>query len=385
MSIAIIDAREWQNVFDLRTGEKMKRSGTVLQIAREILARHPYPGDVDTLSNQWVSDTALDLIEHYDPQLVFLTYAQQYFTCRFTKLAADERKNMFMAVFAEAERFVRKSGYTPIIVGTGNMTSLLGEINLCKLDGLALSSGWSAGYAGLHRPSEQDLAYIKSIPEVERIISRQEWISLFNGMGNSTCDRRLMPDYLITANPGWAFKTLGATLRKPECIPADNFEVPVHSPFGKVEKLTEIRSLIERNLPDKKIAVIFMEGVGTEHFYMSFIPCHNGKGWFYYETGEGQYLTITTGTHQVFAYPTGYRYFDMDAENKQFPFSGYFTEIPRHTIGSDFDGKSIAVGNRSMFMHMVFGADISIECFARNLYNQGSMAVIHNDSEEEKK
>lgn len=34
-------------------------------------------------------------------------------------------------------------------------------------------------------------------------------------------------------------------------------------------------------------------------------------------------------------------------------------------------------GNKSMFMHMVVGADICVECFARNLYNQGTMAVIH--------
>jgi hypothetical protein len=33
-----------------------------------------------------------------------------------------------------------------------------------------------------------------------------------------------------------------------------------------------------------------------------------------------------------------------------------------------------------MFMHMVTGADISIECFSRNMFNQGTMAVIHRDN-----
>jgi hypothetical protein len=56
---------------------------------------------------------------------------------------------------------------------------------------------------------------------------------------------------------------------------------------------------------------------------------------------------------------------------------GYFLKVPEHTIGMDFPGKSIAVGNHSMFVHMVFGADICIECFARNLYNQGCLGVIH--------
>lgn len=63
-------------------------------------------------------------------------------------------------------------------------------------------------------------------------------------------------------------------------------------------------------------------------------------------------------------------------EQTIFPFSGHFREIPPHTLGADFEGPSLAVGNRSMFTHMVFGADISVECFARNLFNQGCIAVL---------
>jgi hypothetical protein len=78
----------------------------------------------------------------------------------------------------------------------------------------------------------------------------------------------------------------------------------------------------------------------------------------------------------VFEYPVGYRYFGEDGPGKEFPFSGYFRSVPEDTIGASLGVRSIAVGNRSMFMHMVAGADISVECFARNLYNQGTMAVI---------
>jgi hypothetical protein len=86
---------------------------------------------------------------------------------------------------------------------------------------------------------------------------------------------------------------------------------------------------------------------------------------------------MTTGTHQVFAYPSGYQYHDENDAKKGFPFSGYFLEVPKHSLAADFAGKSIAVGNHSMFVHMIFGADICIECFARNLYNQGCLGVIH--------
>jgi len=85
---------------------------------------------------------------------------------------------------------------------------------------------------------------------------------------------------------------------------------------------------------------------------------------------------MTTGEHQVFAYPPGYRFSHEAMEQREFPFSGHFREVPAHTLGADFEGGSLAVGNRSMFTHMVFGADISVECFARNLFNQGSIAVL---------
>jgi hypothetical protein len=106
-------------------------------------------------------------------------------------------------------------------------------------------------------------------------------------------------------------------------------------------------------------------------------PCINSVDWYYYEPGDAQYLTMTTGKHQVFAYPSGYQYHDENDAKKGWPFSGYFLNIPEHTVGMDFPGKSVAVGNHSMFVHMIFGADICIECFARNLYNQGCLGVIH--------
>jgi hypothetical protein len=378
MDHVIIDAREWQNMFDLKSGKKVKYSSPKVGMVREVLADHPYPGDTDSRSNQWVSDTALDLINRYQPQLACLSYAHQYFSSRYMPMIEAERSDMIRTVFTEVDRFVRISGYAPVIVGTGDMVVLKGEIDLNKLDGLAISSGWSGRYAGLHKPSQKDLKHIKEIPEIEKIVGQKDWITLFGGMSNTTCDIALMPDFLLVAREGWSFKTMGTPLRKVMRISGESYSIPVSTPLGNPEHITHIRNVIEHHLPHEKIALILLEGIGKTHFPIPHISCDNGKDWFFYEPGEGQYLTITTGTHQVFAYPTGYRYFDIDVEKMQFPFSGYFTEIPGHTIGNDFAGKSIAVGNRSMFTHMVFGTDISIECFARNLHNQGCMAVLRD-------
>jgi hypothetical protein len=99
MSTAIIDAREWQNTFDLRTGAKVETDNPVVKFMRDVLCRHPYPGDTDPGSNAWVSNTALDLIAQYKPQLVFLAYAGQFFQSRYTQMNADERTEMYASVF----------------------------------------------------------------------------------------------------------------------------------------------------------------------------------------------------------------------------------------------------------------------------------------------
>ncbi len=374
MSVVIVDAREWQNMLDLRTGKKIQVDSPAVTMTRGVLKRHPYPGDLDLQSNRWVTDTALDLIHTYTPRLVCLSYAQQYFSSRFKPLTEKELAQMINDVFEEAERFLNESGYTPVIVGTGDMTELAGEMELSKLDGLAFTSGWSARYAGLHQPSIRDLEHISGLPGFERLVSREEWINLFDA---APYDAEIIPDYLLVAREGWSFRAAGTPLRRAVRVPAACFSIPVATPLGEAQNITGIRALVEKNLENTKIALIVIEGVGLRHFPLPHAACSNSVDWYYYEPGEGQYLTLTTGIHQVFTYPSGYRYHQEDHEQKEYPLSGYFTKMTEHTLGEDFNGRSIAVGNRSMFTHMVYGADISVECFARNLYNQGCMAVIH--------
>ena len=86
MNTVVIDARGWQNSLDLKTGEKVSTTtGPVVKMVRTILQKYRYPGDFDPGSNRWVSDVAFDLIDRYNPQFVFLTYAAQYFSGRYTR------------------------------------------------------------------------------------------------------------------------------------------------------------------------------------------------------------------------------------------------------------------------------------------------------------
>lgn len=380
MSLAVIDAREWQNMFDLETGQTLTSEAPVVDMAARVLSRHTYPGDVDAQANQWVTRTALDLIDQYNPNLVCLSYVQQFFADRYFNRPENERERLFASAMAEAMQFVEQSGFTPVIVGTGDMIPLAENMDLSGLDGLAVSSNWSARYCGIHSPSRQDMDFLNSLDTLERLVSKEEWIDMFKTAQPDLeihQDICLMPDFLAVSRQGYAFKTMGTTLRKPVHVPAGNFLVPVFSPLGQVDDLRNIKPLILSHLPDHKIALILMEGVGEQFFPKPFHLCKNGVDWFCYEPGDAFYLTLSTGKHQPFAYPVGFRSFDKDADTIKFPFSGYMDTIPNHTLAKDYPGKSIAVGNRSMFMHMVFGVDISIECFARNLFNQGCMAVVH--------
>jgi hypothetical protein len=377
MSVAIIDAREWQNLFDLRTGAKVEADNSVVNMLRAVLANHPYPGDTDQGSNRWVSDVALNIIEKYKPQLVFLAYAGQYFTSRYMPMTNDERAKMIAHVFSEVNRFIAESGFTPVIIGTGSMTDFANFIDVSKLDGLALSTNWSARYAGLHNPSVSDLIFLEKHPNIERIIARNDMISLFS---ESPGLASRVPEFLLLAREGYTFKTTSGTLRKALMVPANNFHIPLFCPLADAKEITDIRGIIDVGLKKDRVAVIILEGIGMEDFPWSHMNCTNGRDWYYYEPGEAQYLTITTGEHRVFDYPTGYKYFDEEQETKEYPFSGYFTSVPEGTLASRFSGKSIAVGNKSMFMHMVAGTDLSVECFARNLYNQGTMGVVHREN-----
>ena len=382
MCLALIDAREWQNMFDLETGHSLDHDSPLVSMVSKVLKNNPYPGDIDEKANQWVSRTALDLIAQYNPNLVCLSYAQQFFSNRHFDLSKQAQDELFTSVMAEANGFIEKSGFTPVIVSTGSMIPLEGAIDLSGLDGLAISSNWSIRYCGIHLPSIRDLEFLNSLDNIEHIIPKEEWIALFRSKQpdlDMPKEAILMPDYLIVSKQGYAFKTMGVTLRKPVNVPANNFKIPLYTPLGRIDDIRDIKNLIRSTLDNnsnEKIALILVEGVSEKYFPDNGFLCRNGTDWFCNEAGDVFYLTLSTGKFQPFAYPAGYRYYDQDSENIKFPFSGYMTSIPDNTISLDLDVRSIAVGNRSMFMHMVFGVDISIECFARNLFNQGCMAVI---------
>ncbi|MBP2654138.1 MAG: hypothetical protein H6Q73_1707 [Firmicutes bacterium] len=203
MSLAVIDAREWQNVFDLRTGQKRTDNSPKIQMVKDVLDKHPFPGDTDERGNKWVTDTALDLVRRYSPDFAFLIYAQQYYSFRFNHPAEDERAKLIDDVFAEIERFTKESGFFPVVVGTGDMIAVKDYINLSRLDGLAITSHWLTRYAGLYDISDNDMRYLRKVIGIERLVSKEEFISLFS---DAMVDSERLPEYLAVACEGYCFR-----------------------------------------------------------------------------------------------------------------------------------------------------------------------------------
>lgn len=377
MVYGIIDVREWQTTINLETGKKHEIDNGIVTIAKNIISKNYYPGDLDSKSIKWTKDVALEVNNAYEPDFMLISFAQPYFMSGFKKVSTEEWHGVIDHIFDNIKIFLDRTGFVPVIVGLGDTVPLIDYIDLSNLEGIALCGGMSACYAGLFDATPDDIKYLEHIPEIKRVVSKQKFIEQFGGSPDFI---RRFPDYILEAEKGYAFKAYGAMTRPVYQVPAKHEAIPVYAPSCPTDLncITQIKGLIEKNLANKdKTALIIVEGIGTGDFKFPYTMCSNKINWYAYDDTHSQYLAITTGKHfQYNGYPPGYKYFLEDGEDKKYPFSGPFTELPRDIIGNQLNIKSAAVGSRSILTHLASGADISIECLARMLYNHGTMAII---------
>ena len=258
MSLAILDARQWQQVVDLRSGRPTVSDAPLTETVKGILARHPFPGDRDRGSNDWVTDTALDLVQRYDPGFAFLTYAQQYYSSRYGRISAEERRAYVDGAFAAAARFAHASGMTTVVVGTGDLVPATTPIDLEGLDGLAVASNWSAHYAGLYDLSARDRQSLAQNPGLSRLVSRQDILDLFGGGPD---DGGRLPDFMAVAKRGGYFKA--TSLRRLIMIPEPSAVIPVSQNLGPAATILDIRPrLLELLAAGNRVALALVEGRG---------------------------------------------------------------------------------------------------------------------------
>lgn len=373
MKAALIDVKEWQTMLDLRTGETVSPAHPLLTLASEVLRTHPYPGDMAPGGARWVTDVALEMNERYEPQFMLLVYANASFPAAYGSGEAGAAAGQ-QDVFAEIERFLACSGFAPVVVGLGDMVPVAGTIDTTPIEGLAIAGGMSVRFAGIDGATPRDLQRMSEHPGVERIIEREAFREQFGG---SPAFYRRFPEHLLVAREGYIFRGVGAGGRVRHRVPAYDRQIPLHTALGEVASLVDVADLVLRGLTLGKTALILVEAVGCRTFPWPFRPISNALHWYTYGGDIAQYLALSTGRHLVeHPYPPAYRYYVDDGESKPYPFSGIVQELPADAIGERFNGRSVAVGSRGMLTHPIAGADVTIECFVRTLYNHGVMAVV---------
>lgn len=374
MQVALIDVIEWQTAVNLRTGHPVAAQGPLVEMCQQVIQTHHYPGDLSLEANHWVTDTALDLVARYDPGLLFLDYASYYFTGIFASQEPCERAAFLQDLLAQVQRFVDSTQYTPVIVGLGDLGPFLGYVTLTDLDGHVIAGGMNPRYAGIYHPSERDLDKLKQRKGIARVVDHATFRA---ELGGSDAFYARLPDAVIVAQAGYSFRGVGSGGRPISRLAKPQMELPLRTPLPGIQSITDIADAVLTAAATQKVALIAVEGVGIESFPQPFQPITNHLGWHAYVLGDDQYQTLATGQHFVERpYPPGYPYFTLDNESKTYPFSGIIDGPLDHTIGQRYTGRSAAVGNRSILTHTSVGTKVSIECFARALYNHGVMAVL---------
>ncbi len=372
--IGLIDVGEWQTTVDFRTGALQETAHQRVDLTREVLRRHPYPGDMTPHACRWVTDVALEMDACYAPDFMLLVYANAFFPAVFSPTSEAICEGHRQEVFDEIERFLAATGFDPVIVGTGDLIPLAGTIDMTHLDGFAVAGGMAVRCAGLEHATPRDLEVMAQHPGVERIVTRDEFREQFGG-----CEGfyQRFPERLLVAKEGFIFRGVGTGGRPLYRVPARDRQIPLHTRFGKAEALTDVAQLALLGLESRRVALIVVEAVGCATFPLSFRPIANALHWYTYAVGEGQYLALATGRHFVERpYPPAYRSYVDDHETRDYPFSGILHELPEDAIGRRFAGRSVAVGSRGILTHAMAGTEIAVECFARALYNHGVMAVV---------
>ncbi|MBN1289311.1 MAG: hypothetical protein JXA49_06725 [Actinobacteria bacterium] len=369
--VGIIDAREWQTAVDMRSGCTLDGIRPQWRQISEVIDKYPYPGDLSEEGNQWVVDVSIEVVRLFNPSLVFLLFANQTFRALFGGI--DERT---MAAESDRvaeciEKFVFNTGYEPFVIGTGGFCKLKGFMNLMSTDGLALGGGIPGGHIGIFSPSDKDLDTLRSDLRVVRLVSRDEFRSQFGG--NDSFYQRF-PDYYMELEDGYAARSVYGLPRNPDRSFKLPWEIPVSTHLKGIDNLTDIRPRIEGAINQgRKIAVILVEGWSLENMPLDCEPCNNHESWLRHGLKTQCHSIFTGKSFTECPYPPIFKCYD---EDNIYPFSFDYSEPEYDTLGQTAGDLSVAIGNRSIIPHSLFGADITIECFARCVQNFGNMAVI---------
>ena len=383
MAEILLDVNGWQSLFDFAGGEPkdIPDERPDLALAQRIAAEHPYPGDTNPDSFKWVTDTALDLYRSYSPDFFFLSYANTNLIKVNTETDADAYRTLNKLAVSEAMRFAETTGYTPILVSTGDMKKFENIIDTENLESyLSLSTG-DPYTAGLFEPTEKDLAYIERLEGLS-FEKKESFCKKYPSMTEAA--KEGLPDVMLFADEHYAFTRCGYRGLTMQVMPVKQKYCTAYSTFDDLpDDIFDFRAYIDKKLDEgHRIALIVIECVEEEDMPEGAKRVNRYKNGAYYIEGTGFYYALCS-SKEFFEPDMPYLFHNTNLVNRSErmnPFSYIRSDNYQNPLGLRPDKKTAAVGTRSGITHSCLMCDFCVECHSRGLAESGVLVFL-NDKE----
>ncbi|MDD4802177.1 MAG: hypothetical protein PHF24_04460 [Syntrophomonas sp.] len=385
MAKIMLDVGGWQTVVDFATGDPVDDlNDPIMEDIKQITPSIPYPGDTEPGAIDWTVDAALAVCDYYNPDFIMLAFATQQLIKINQHLTPEESVAINERIFRQVSRFLENTDYQPMIIGMGGMQDIKSVIDQSQLSTRLITSMCAYHYAGLFMSSASDAETIKNMEHIEYVISKEELRASYPDMRETYY--RMLPDFLLMSSDGYVFNEIGNRGIVHKKTPQLMRELPVYTTLDRPQHILEVRGILEHAMDKgKKVALIMLEGTGTDDFKLPFTMMDNQTEWFVYDQGLSQYLAAATGKKfYEYDYPPVVNSAAYLNTSEKYPFSQHFTFLPEDTIGRRPDKRTAAVGTRSGFIHETTMADICVECHSRQLSMSGVFVLV-NDPKGEKR
>jgi hypothetical protein len=377
--LGIIDVREWQSVVDLATAKPIERKTDFLEPLQNLAKKFPYPGDLENAGIKWVMDAAGEIVNHYQPGWLFLSFTQPYFNSVYNPLPLEKRKDTAKFILDNIMAFARRHGFRPLIISTGSLVPLQGPLLLPKLKGSLQASPWSHFMAGVFKSEREDEELLNQEPHIRKIIRREDFINAYK-ITDPFYSKNL-PDYLLIAEDGWNFKGIYSNNRVLHNIEKYNLSLPVYSEIGPPDHIEGIHSLMEKALGrGEKVLLAYVEGLDEEDFVLPWQPVNNVRDWYAYTSYNLYYVLATGKPFYLHPLPPVYDHSIKRPLPLRYPMSGPARgTVCEDSLGHKAGVPTAAVGSRSMITHSIINADLTMECYTRAQANMGVLVAVNEE------
>lgn len=414
------------NAFFLKTGEALPSNKVLIGgVLPQNFNGPNFPGDLAEDNSNWVIDSTISLDKIYPSEFFFLIFAAPMLKANYLEDPGQiELKKTIKNVFKQIKRFSdywkdkKREDLRILVIGTGNLSQFNGfvdifdlkynfpeytfisfegyigiyldkiikeKIRMEQLPLLELGSRKPKPHSKFSKKDEKLLETLKKNEDFENVKIIADLME--KNRPYSLEFTSFAPDIICRAKNGKYFQNSYATARKLYQIQSYNLTTgyTTYNDWLKeipLKKITDVFNSIMINVQEGPTAVIIIEGVGP-----SDIPHCQGLidttwGDLPYGADHNFINAITTGK-TAFETSFPYGFLPQLTKTDLYPYSWGMPPVS-NALGSDsFPGTShphsIAVGSRSMFLHMYSGCDISLEPWVRNRTENGVFYVLNKN------